>query len=165
VAPVLYALFARVLLARPAWVLKRIGPALLALCLVGNLGDIVIIRFDPRNQSYVDIIADLKADLVPGDVVLTSYPQLIANETGCRSIGCTWLAEQLEPIIARHRPDVIVLDAARGGNDYTVFVNRYGATLPGYELVRHRPEKGYIIFRAQTARKPGPEEKTEKHAP
>jgi len=144
--PVLYALFARALLARGPWLWKRLGAAALTLVLGVNLVELTFIRRDWFNRWYEPAIADLRRIAAPDDVIATSYPQLISFEVDCATAGGSWLTENIEGVIARFAPDIILVDNLREGcQNYTLLKQRGGA-VPGYETIRRDPDGRYAIF-------------------
>lgn len=147
VTAVLYALFGRAMLSRPGWMAKRFCIALAVVCIASNMIDLVAVRRDDVNRAHTGIVAALRQMVQPGDLVASSYPQLIANEVDCRTTGCTWLADNLDAIIAHSAPDIIVVDNSRDGpSNYTLLNKRRNMRLDGYRLVIHDKEERYAVF-------------------
>jgi hypothetical protein len=148
-----YALFGRAVMARPGWALRRLAAVGGLVVLLGNALDVAAIRADPFNRSYVELLGDLRRVMRPGDLVASSYPQLISSETGHPAVGCTWLADNIGAVVARCAPDIVVIDDARDGpENYTLMRRRGGLAIPGYRLARDNPPERYAIFVAAPRR-------------
>lgn len=124
---------------------------ILILLLVDSV-TLIRIRTDRANQSYVNILHDIEAITSPDDVVASSYPQLITCVTGRRSIGATWLTENIELIIRKYHPDFILVDNARDGVWNYTLLEKNGLTIPGYVPVIHNRTQNYVIFRSVVIR-------------
>jgi hypothetical protein len=132
--------------ARRAAVLLGAGAALAAA--VFGARHLAGVRSDPRNLTYLPIIEDLRALAQPGDLVAASYPALIGFALDRRAVGGTWLTENLEGLVGRFAPDLILFDRAREGPDnYGELFLRPTPALAAYAVAVHRPEAGYAIFR------------------
>jgi len=156
VASALYALFGRAIFARPRWMLTRLGMAVVALFIAGNTIDIAAIRIDDFNRGHAVIIDDLRKIAKPDDLIASSYPQLLASEVGCPTVGCTWLTDNLEGLVARTSPDIIVVDDKRDGpKNYRLLKKRHELKIAGYQMVRHNSEERYAIFVKEAGTEPG----------
>lgn len=110
---------------------------------------LIKVRMDPRNLTYTGILKDIERLTSPSDVIASSYPQLITCMSGRRSVGGTWLTENIEPIVLKHEPEFILVDNARDGpENYTDLWLKSGLTVPGYVPVVHNAAEHYIIFRS-----------------
>jgi len=147
--PVLYALFARAVLARPSWMLKRLAVAV-SCALVGlSVLDIALVRRDWFNRMYTPLLDDVAALVEPGDVVATSYPPLLASEIGCSTVGGSWLTPNLNGLIERFAPDIILVDNCREGYKNYAALEKKDFAIEGYVLVRHEPRLHYAIYMSE----------------
>jgi hypothetical protein len=116
--------------------------------LARGIGGIKAIRLADENTLHGPILTALKKVLEPGDLVATSYPQLVSCETGNRTVGCSWLTEFLPGIIRKSEPDIIVFeDVNKTSRNYTWMKTRTGMQIAGYELVVHQEDQHFAIFR------------------
>lgn len=135
------------------WAAPALAVPLLALAFLDARSIIQIRTYGP-NCAYAPILRHLEQMTRPGDVVATSYPQLVTCVTGRRSVGGTWLTEHLGLIVERFQPDFIVVDNVRDiPRDYGQLRAR-GLRVPGYEIAVHDPGAQYVIFRAAPPRPP-----------
>ncbi len=141
----------RVLLANRA---AAIAAPLLVLAFLGCWG-IIHIRTYELHRTYAPILRDLERLAGTGDVIASSYPQLVTCMTGRRSVGGTWLTENLAPLVRRFQPTLIVVDNAHIGCRNYDELMAAGGRIPGYEVAVHNAECQYIIFRAAPGQRPG----------
>lgn len=126
--------------------------AVAALGLAGYNGwRMVLTRTHWTNCTYVPILRDLERLAGPDDVIASSYPQLITCMTGRRSVGGTWVVENLDAIIRRFRPALILVDNARDGCRNYDELAEAGGRIPGYAMLVHNRQHQYAIFRALPA--------------
>ena len=117
--------------------------------------DILSIRTARSNTDHQALITDLQDILQPGQVLATSYPQLMAHALDCKAVGSTWLADDMPGIIARFNPDLIALDDSREGpRNYTTHEKEHGLNIQGYTLTVHNKGERYAIF----TRNPAPQQ-------
>jgi hypothetical protein len=128
-------------------VLVAIIPVIFVIVVDSSL--LIKVRKDPRNLSYTSILRDIEWLTSPRDLIASSYPQLVTCMSGRRSIGATWLTENMERIVRKHEPEFILVDNAREGpENYTDLWLERGLTVPGYVPVVHNAAEHYIIFRS-----------------
>jgi hypothetical protein len=113
---------------------------------------LVWIKVFPMNTSYVSIERALKQVVKPGDLIATSYPQLISLLTGERALGTTFLYDDHEELIKAHHPSLILFDDARDGPlNYFLFLKNKHLKLDGYSVVAHDPREHFVLLRATKA--------------
>ncbi len=132
--------------------------AALVLLAASDLRALMKVRSNPFNCSYVNILQDTKRLTARNSLIASSYPQLITCMTGRPGVGGTWLMENLEGIIEKFAPDVILVDNARGDPKNYTLLKRRGGQIPGYTVLADNSAQHYAIFRRDT--QPSPE-KTE----
>ena len=111
------------------------------------------VRNSKLNQDYSRVLQVIEEVTSPNDVIASNYPQLITCMTGRRSIGTSFLTENLEGIIKKFAPDYILVEEARmeAGEvhkNYTTLGKKSNWTIPGYAPVVHNAAERYILFRS-----------------
>ena len=135
------------------WVVIAAAAPLLVLAFLDCRSIIQIRRYAP-NRYYEPILREIEKLAAPGDVIASAYPSLITCMTGRRSVGATWLTDNLELVVRGFKPDFIIVDNGRQiPRDYDLLREK-GLAIPGYEPVVHDAEAQYIIFRTQRPRPP-----------
>jgi hypothetical protein len=108
------------------------------------------LRLAAVNQYYAPAVRDLlRVDPRPG-VVASNYPSLLGCVTGARSVGGSWLVENLEALAERFRPACILIDDGPLERSFTDF-ERHPVVPTGYRVaVKDRRQK-YVILRREEA--------------
>lgn len=113
------------------------------------------VRTSKLNRSYTHILQVIEKVTGPTDVIASNYPQLITCMTGRRSIGASFLIENLGLIIKKYEPAYILVEDARieagAGVDhqnYTMLGMKSNWTVPGYAPVVYNAAERYILFRS-----------------
>ena len=117
-----------------------------------NILLITHIRSARENNSYKNIISQLKILTHASSTIAASYPQLINCLTLRRSVGCTYMAEFMTGIINKFRPDYILVDEARSDcvNNYWLMTQENKVhPIPDYDVITHDRNEKYIIFKRQ----------------
>jgi len=124
--------------------------AAVALVLFADARKLIGVRLGPGDRTYVPILKAVQEQTAPTDVIACNYPQLITCVTGRRSLGATWLTENLDLIIPKFNPDFVLIDngRTRKENDYILFTVRMDGRLPGYEIVAHSEERQFVLLRS-----------------
>ncbi len=130
----------------PSVVCHLLGVVLVVLaCLEG--WSIIRVRTYGPNRAYEPMLREVESAAAPNALVASGYPQLVTCMTGLRCIGGSWLTENLDAIVERHHPDLILVDDTNDvARNYQLLMERGGA-IPGYSPVAHDREKRYILFR------------------
>ena len=133
-------------LAGRRWVALAGAAALAAVALVDGRSVVRIRTYWP-NRCYEPLLRDIERLSRPDALVAATYPQLVACATGRRCVGGTWLAENLDAVVAGWRPGLIALDDFNEvALNYGEFERR-GGVVAGYESVVHDERLRYIILR------------------
>jgi len=74
--------------------------------------------------------------------------------TGRRSVGGTWLTENLDLIVKEFHPDLIVVDNVHDIPRNYALLRERGMAVPGYEQIAHDPEAEFVVFRSLRPRAP-----------
>ncbi|RJP23239.1 MAG: hypothetical protein C4520_06710 [Candidatus Abyssobacteria bacterium SURF_5] len=129
------------------WLLA-VGGCLVLTLTGANAWNLLRIRSAPENTSYVKILEDIEEMSDADDLIASSYPQLISCMTGRKSVGGTWLTENIDFIVNRYHPDFILIDDARDGPKNYAEFERNGSSIPGYAPIKHNANERYIILRS-----------------
>jgi len=127
--------------------LAGVGLAMAVVLAFLDARSIIRIRTYGPNCVYAPMLRDIERAAAPGDLVVSSYPQLVTCMTGRRSLGGSWLTENLDAIVRRHRPELILVDDANDVvRNYGRLMER-GGSVPGYSPIVHDPAERYVLFR------------------
>jgi len=133
-------------LAGRRWFMVVAGAGLSLLAFL-DCRSIIRVRTYWPNRCYEHLLADIERVAAPGDLVAPTSAQLVAQATGRRCVGGTWVTENLSGLVAMWRPEVVVVD------DFNEVARNYeklmetGGHLAGYEPVVHNRRERYIVFR------------------
>ncbi len=130
----------------PSALCRLLGLALVVLACL-DAWSIIRLRTYGPNRAYEPMLREVERVAPPNALVASGYPQLVTCMTGLRCIGGSWLAENLDAIVERHDPDLILVDDTNDVvRNYQRLMER-GGSVPGYSPTVHNREKRYILFR------------------
>lgn len=123
---------------------------LVALCLIASYGSLSAfheatgLRKIYESVAFAPILKELEHLVAPGERIATSYPPLVSMILDRPTVGNTALIYTLPKLVAKYKPEYILLDHARdGAMNYHLYKQWYldkGNSLPGYEVRIHQQQ-------------------------